>query len=73
MCTTSKIKMSVLVEFEIWGHCFLGLTSGDLSWPLVNFLKQGNSSYSIPYYLTSLENYAQGYKHYPKSKNFDYF
>ena len=63
--------MSVLVEFEIWGHCFLGLTSGDLSWPLVNFLNKVKSSYIIPHYLTSLEYYAQGYKHYPKSKNVD--
>ena len=63
--------MSVFVEFEIWGHCFLGLASGDLSWPLVSFLKQVNSSYSIPHYLTSLENYAQGYKHYLKRKDVD--
>ena len=50
---------------------FLGKTSGDLSWPFVNFLNHVNLSYSISHYLTSLENYAQSYKHYPKSKNID--
>ena len=41
----------------------MGETSGDLSWPLVNFLNHVNLSYSISHYLTSLENYAQSLMH----------